>query len=347
VLFRTPGRPYPVGWDHGNEHAMAQPPTNPTQGPIEQGDHRIPAQGAEDPAAGPQWRVRTHVLGQVVVLEVVGRLSDVVADLDLAIRLALADRPRGVVCDLTAACELEEARPAAVKVLARTGRHVRDWPAIPLAVACPNPWVREALSAHPLGGNLIVTPSMLSAVSAVLATPTPTVKNLRLAPHPTAPHAARNFVTRTLLGWGLSNVIPWASLVVSELVTNSSTHTDTDIDLSVARHLGSVRLTVRDHSPDRPHQRPAAQDLHGRGLAIITSLSRAFGVLPTTDGGKVVWAVLDATRPQPSSSPSGSDPATKDSSQPSIPPSRPELGGHHAFAQHGPPHPTIPARRSS
>jgi len=149
-----------------------------------------------------RW-VRTHVVGTVVVLEVAGRLSDVVADLDLAIRLALADGPRGVVCDLTAI--LEDATPGAVKMLARAGRHGRDWPAIPVAVVCPDPWVRAALNAHPVGRNLIVTPSMTSAVSAVLAIPTPTVAWLRLTPHPTAPRAAQDFVTRTLPGWDLGH----------------------------------------------------------------------------------------------------------------------------------------------
>jgi len=153
---------------------MAQPPPDPTHvraGPVERGDDRIPVQGAEDSAVGSLRWVRTHVVGTVVVLEVAGRLSDVVADLDLAIRLVLADGPRGVVCDLTAI--LEDATPGAVKMLARAGRHGRDWPAIPVAVVCPDPWVRAALNAHPVGRNLIVTPSMTSAVSAVLATPHP------------------------------------------------------------------------------------------------------------------------------------------------------------------------------
>jgi len=291
--------------------------------------------GAEDLNASPQRRVRTRVVGAVVVVEVAGQLSDVVADLDLAIELALADGPRGVVCDLTGI--LEDARPGTINVLARAGRHVRDWPAIPVAVTCPNPWVRTALSVHPVGRNLIVTPSMTGAVSAVLATPTPAVERLRLAPHPTTPRAARNFVTRTLLDWGLVSVIPCAALVVSELVTNSTMYADTDIDLSVAWHLGALRLTVRDRSPDLPHQRPAAQDLHGRGLAIVTGVSRAFGVLPTTEGGKVVWAVLEA-RPQPTTSPSHSDTDTTStkSSSPAPCPLPPEPG-HHAFAQHAGP----------
>jgi anti-sigma regulatory factor (Ser/Thr protein kinase) len=83
-------------------------------------------------------------------------------------------------------------------------------------------------------------------------------------------------------------------LVVSELVTNSARHAGTDIDLSIAWNLGALRLTVRDNSPSRPHQLPPDLQTHGRGLTIVTGLSRAFGALPTADGGKVVWAVLEA-----------------------------------------------------
>jgi hypothetical protein len=234
----------------------------------------------------------------VVVLEVSSPLVDVVEDLDRAIQLALADAPRGVVCDLSAVPEGAES--AAVEMLATAGRHVGDWPGIPVAVAWPNPLVRRALSAHPQGGHLIVTAAMIPAVSAVLATPIPDVDCLRLAPHPTAPRASRDFVARALLGWGLEPLIPAASLVVSELVTNSTIHAGTDIELSVAWSLGVLRLTVRDKSPDLPHQwNPRFVDVHGRGLSVVTGLSRAFGVLPAADGGKVVWAVLNAARPTP------------------------------------------------
>ena len=269
----------------------------------------FPPRFAARPATGPQVRVRKHVTRQVVILEVAGRLSNVVEELDLAIQLALADGPRGVVCDLPAV--FEGAEPAAVAVLATAGRHVRDWPGIPVAVACSDPRVRAALTAHPLGGHLIVTASVLSALSEVLATPAPVVEWLGLAPHPSAPRNARNFVTRTLLDWGLGRVISSASLVVSELVTNSMIHAGTDIALSVAWNAGALRLTVRDNSPGLPHQRYSTPDLHGRGLTIVAGLSRAFGVLPTADGGKVVWAVFDAPRPGPSTSPRRSEPATR------------------------------------
>jgi hypothetical protein len=241
-------------------------------------------------------RARTRVIRQVAVVEVAGPLSEVVEDLDRAIQLALAEGPRGVVCDLSNVSE--GADPVAVEVLATAGRHVRDWPGIPVAVACPDPRVREYLRAHPLGGHLILTASLFSAVSEVLATPSLTVESRRLAPHPTAPRASRDFVTRTLLDWRLGRAIPFASLVVSELVTSSSVNAGTDIDLSVVWDQGALRLTVRDHGPALPGQSYSVLDLHGRGLSVVAGLSRSFGFLPTADGGQVVWAVLDAPRPQ-------------------------------------------------
>jgi len=295
---------------------MLQPPKNPDDLFADYDHHvvlfptrpapHVPAEFSAQSAgrwvAGPQTRgVRTRVIRQVVVLEVAGRLSDVVRDLDGAIQMALADGPRGVVCDLSAV--LGGAEPGAVEVLATAGRHVRDWPGIPVAVASPDPRVREALDAHALGGHLIVTASMLPAVTAVLATPIPAVKWLRLAPHPTAPRASRDFVTRTLLDWGLGRLVHSVGLVAAELVANSVMGASTDIDVSVSWNLGTLRLTVRDNSPDFPRQPLAHFDLRGRSLSVVAVLSRAHGVLPTADGGKVVWAVLNAAHPRPSNSP--------------------------------------------
>jgi hypothetical protein len=258
----------------------------------------LPAQSIGRRATSPRVRTRKRAIREVAVVEVSGQLRDVVEDLDLAIQLALAEGPRGVVCDLSEV--LKGADQVALEVLATAGRHVRDWPGIPIAVASPDARVREALAAHPLGGHLIVTESLFSAVTAVLATPALDVEWLRLAPHPTAPRASREFVTRTLLDWRLSRVIAFASLVVSELVASSTINAGTGIELSVAWHQGALRLTVRDHGPGLPGQRPSSLRLHGRGLTVVSGLSRCFGALPAADGGKVVWAVLEAPRTRPS-----------------------------------------------
>jgi hypothetical protein len=254
----------------------------------------LPARSAGRQGTRPRATVSTRVIRQVVVLGAAGRLGEVIEKVNREIQLALADEPRGVVCDLSAV--LGPVEHVAVEMLATAGRHVRDWPGIPVGVACPDPQVREALKAHPLGRHLIVTDSLFSAISAVLGAPTLAVKRLRLAPHPTAPRASGNFVTRTLRDWQLDQVVPFASLVVSELVASSSVNAGTDIDVSVVWNLGTLRLAVRDHGPGLPG---ASSDLDGRGLTVVAGLARAFGVLPTASGGKVVWAMLDAPRRWP------------------------------------------------
>ena len=252
-----------------------------------------PALSAGRAGKARQLKVRTCTIDQVVVLDVAGLLGEINENLDRAIQLALAEGPRGVVCDLSSL--LEGIEPGAVEILAAAGRHVRDWPAVPVVVACPDPRLREELLTHPLGRHLIVTESTSSAISAVLATPVLIVERLRLAPNPRAPRASRDFVARILKGWQLDRVIPFASVVVSRLVAASSLNAGTAIDLSVAWNAGALRLTVRDHGPARPSQRLPDPDLQGRGLTVaVATLSRTYGVLPTADGGKVVWAVLDA-----------------------------------------------------
>jgi hypothetical protein len=279
-----------------SDHQVLLFPTRlAADGPIERPAHSAGRPGTTAPA-----RVRARSIHQVIVLQVSGRLRDVVEDLDLAIQLALADEPRGVVCDLSAV--LEDVGPDAAEVLATAGRHVRDWSGTPVAVATPDPQLRQALHAQPLGAHLIVAESVFCAVSAVLVTPVLTVERLRLAPHPTAPRASRDFVTRTLVGWQLNRLAPIASLVMSELVTRSSINACTDIDLSVAWNLGALRLTVREHRPRLPGQPHSGLDVHRLGLTLVAGLSRTFGALPTDDDGKVVWAVLDAPRPSTSTS---------------------------------------------
>jgi anti-sigma regulatory factor (Ser/Thr protein kinase) len=145
-----------------------------------------------------------------------------------------------------------------------------------------------------MGAHLMVTSSLRDALSVILQASLPGVQSLRLAPHPTAPRAARTFVSRTLLDWRLSQHIATSTLVVSELVTNAMTHAATDIDLTLTEHRQGIRIAVRDQSPELPVERPGTSGEHGRGLTIVASLSSAWGVFPHKDGGKVVWAVLDA-----------------------------------------------------
>jgi len=297
-MVQPPSTRPTISADH--VHHVVLSPTRPVA--------RLSAEQPELPASaqgsGQQGRVRTYAVRGIAVVEASGELGDVGEELDQAVQLALAEGPRGVICDLSSV--LGETEPAALEMLATAGRHARDWPGIPVAVASPRPGVREALRAQPLGPHLIVTTSLFSAVTAVLQSPVLDIRSRLLAPHPTAPRAARDFVTRILLDWNLGRVLPFASLVASELVASSAVDAGTSIELSVVWDQESLRLTIRDHGPSLPGQRSAPLDLVGRRLTLVAGLSRAFGVLPTGDGGKVVWAVLDAPRPTPSRDPHGS-----------------------------------------
>ncbi|NMM25219.1 MAG: hypothetical protein HHJ11_17385 [Phycicoccus sp.] len=327
---------------------MTQPSRNPHEALLDLLDSARDRSRARTPdhmaASANLQQVRMYAVEDVVVLEVAGRLSEVVEDLDRAIELALSDVPRGVVCDLSAV--LEDADPDAVDVLATAGRHVQVWPATPVAVACRDPRVLSALKAHPLGAHLVVTKSALTAVAEILASPMPTVERIHLAPQRTAARASRDFVARTLLTWKLGSSIPCVCLVASELVTNAALHAGTDIDVSLAWDMTALRLTVADRSSDLPHQQHYHFDRHHRGLTIVSGLSSAFGVLRTAPIGKVAWAVFDVPKPyapprprhrEPVSAPTESPTPTQSASP--APAGHPapsaQLKTHRAFAQHG------------
>ena len=87
-----------------------------------------------------------------------------------------------------------------------------------------------------------------------------------------------------------SEVIDDCSLVLSELTSNAVTAGSTVVSISVEVHRDHVRIAADDDGPGVP--RPVAagpSDRHGRGLAIVESLSRAWGV-QHRPLGKQVWA---------------------------------------------------------
>jgi hypothetical protein len=250
-------------------------------------DHRVV------PAPLSLWSARR---GEVAVVAGVGRLDDVAADLRRAVLLALAEDPRAVVCDLTGVTDGSDAD--AGLLLATIAQQVRDWPAVPVALHSPDADLRHRLRRQPLSEHVLLRATMSQAMTAVGRSAPPATATLELVPHVTASRVARDFVSRTCLDWGLAPAIASACLVVSELVTNGLRHAVTDMDLSLARHQGLLRLALRDHS-DAPLRlrAPDMDNVGGRGLAVVGACSRAWGVLPTADGGKVVWAVLDVRAP--------------------------------------------------
>ncbi|GAB2583079.1 hypothetical protein Aab01nite_84310 [Paractinoplanes abujensis] len=81
-----------------------------------------------------------------------------------------------------------------------------------------------------------------------------------------------------------------ALLVITELVENVMQHTGDGGELVVRRHRDTVRIEVADTSAELPRQYPPdARRIGGRGLLLVTAMTRNWGSRPRA-GGKVVWA---------------------------------------------------------
>ncbi|MER5665163.1 SpoIIE family protein phosphatase [Streptomyces mirabilis] len=110
-----------------------------------------------------------------------------------------------------------------------------------------------------------------------------------------AVRSARTLATRQLTEWGLQGLQDATQLIVSELVTNAIRHSTGQIELRLVRHQ-VLTCEVSDTGPCTPRPRRArTTDENGRGLFLVTNLSRRWGSRPVP-GGKVVWAEQDLPR---------------------------------------------------
>lgn len=114
---------------------------------------------------------------------------------------------------------------------------------------------------------------------------------------PLSPGRARRFCTEQITavlgaGDGRDAVVEDATIIVSELVTNSVNAGCEVVRVGLTIHRDRLRLSVADDAPGRPRVEQAGpQDAHGRGLAITAALSDTWG-MDREAGGKQVWAEL-------------------------------------------------------
>lgn len=102
---------------------------------------------------------------------------------------------------------------------------------------------------------------------------------------------ARDLTRRQLAAWGLDRLSDTAELLVSELVTNAIRAASYEVELRLMR-VGKLLVEVSDDNHNLPQlQRADADDERGRGLALVSHLSRRWGTSRKAVG-KVVWFEL-------------------------------------------------------
>lgn len=105
----------------------------------------------------------------------------------------------------------------------------------------------------------------------------------------------RRLVAEALEDWGLEDLIYTASLLTSEVLTNSVLHARTAMLLTVQRAgPEAVTIAVHDGSTLMPRQRRHSRDATtGRGLQLVEQLAQTWGV-DTRHDGKTLHFTISA-----------------------------------------------------
>ncbi len=107
----------------------------------------------------------------------------------------------------------------------------------------------------------------------------------------TSASRARSLIRRPLRRWGLTDLVPTAELLVSELVTNAVRYAQGKIGLRLILEGGLV-CEVLDDSAALPRLRhPDDSDERGRGLQVVSQLAQRWGAR-RAGAGKIVWCEL-------------------------------------------------------
>jgi serine phosphatase RsbU (regulator of sigma subunit)/anti-sigma regulatory factor (Ser/Thr protein kinase) len=107
----------------------------------------------------------------------------------------------------------------------------------------------------------------------------------------TSAHRARTLIRRPMKRWGLTELIPAAELLASELVTNAVRYAQGQIGLRLVLEGGLV-IEVLDDSAALPRLRhPDDDEERGRGLQVVSQVAQRWGARRAVQG-KIVWCEL-------------------------------------------------------
>lgn len=214
-----------------------------------------------------------------------------VANLRLRLLKCLAEQPEALLLDL-AGMTLSD--PLALAVFVAVRRQAARWPGTPILLCAPERYT--AIQLRNAAYRSVPVFASLAAARAHLGLERHTLPMIsdELLPVAGAARQARDVATDACLRWDLPHLLPPASLVVSELVSNVVDHAHTMMTLRLTLRSRYLQIAVRDgaaEKPPRPTRQGHATAIRGRGLLLVEATAHSWGWLPT-EGGKVVWASL-------------------------------------------------------
>jgi DNA-binding NarL/FixJ family response regulator len=150
-------------------------------------------------------------------------------------------------------------------------------------------YVQKGLSPRRIVDEVLAVAGVLDAVEGILDR-----QRRTLDPDVSSSAAARRFMEETLRRWSCGDVLDVVNLLVSELVTNAVVHGGSEADVSVVLTPTALRVEVADRDEHVPTPKTAEDGwaTSGRGLALVETMSRSWGI-DRVPGGKVIWFEVD------------------------------------------------------
>lgn len=237
-------------------------------------------------------KLETANLAGVVVATPHGRLdlASYPTLRDGLLKLA-ADTPIALVVRLGKRFEVPST--AMLAVFTTVWTKISQWPDIPMVLLAETDEHREDLRTSGVAVFVRMAEDLGEALRVVEQPPERRVRRMPLPHSPTAPLMARAAVREACEVWQLPKITDDAVLVVSELVENAVRHAHSESVLRIELRPRGLSLSVRDDDPTPPVLQWPDPDVPGhRGVQLVDQISLAWGCAPSSNGGKIVWAVL-------------------------------------------------------
>lgn len=181
----------------------------------------------------------------------------------------------------------------ALTVFSSVAMRVSEWPGIPVLLISELESQRHMIQNSQIKRFVPVHASLKAGLDALDDPPARVRAVIELPPAPISTRRARYFVRMNCERWAVDEMATDAMAVVTSLVENTLTHTNSTAFLRLELRHGMLTIAVSDDDPSRAVLRERAEGgVPPSGLLLVAGIAKAWGCSPTMSGGKTVWAVL-------------------------------------------------------